>query len=136
MDLPLHPVAGDLRAFIQEASISIAMFDREMRYLAASQHWIDHVCHGERDVIGRLHYEVNPEIPQHWRDAHRRALAGEKSGANREAVQGRDGATVWVRWEVCPWRDSTAAIGGITVLGEVVTAIVEAEQALQQRLAT
>ena len=130
-----HLVTGDLRAFIDEASISIAMFDREMRYLAASQRWIDHVCHGERDVIGRLHYEVNPEVPQHWRDAHRRGLAGEKSGADREAVQGRE-SKVWVRWEVCPWRDRDGSIGGITVIGETVTRIVEAEQALQQKLAT
>jgi PAS domain S-box-containing protein len=135
MDLPSPPVAGDLRAFISEASISIAMFDREMRYLAASQRWIDHVCHGERDVIGRWHYEVNPEIPEHWRDAHRRGLAGKKTGADREPVQGRDGSTVWVRWEVCPWRDFEGTIGGITVLGEVLTAIVEAEQSLQQKLA-
>ena len=112
------------------------MFDREMRYLAASPRWIDHVCHGERDVIGRWHYEVNPEIPQHWRDAHRRGLAGEKSGADREPLQGRDGSTVWVRWEVCPWRDSEGTIGGVTVLGEVVTPIVETEQALHQKLAT
>ena len=111
------------------------MFDREMHYLAASQRWIDQVCHGERDVIGRLHYDVNPEVPQRWRDAHQRGLAGEKTGADREAVTGRDGATVWVRWEVCPWRDGNGAIGGITVLGEVVTPVVEAEQALQQKLA-
>ena len=123
---------GNLRAFIDQAPVSMAMFDREMRYMAASQRWIERLCGGRRDVIGRSHYEVNPEVPQHWREFHQRALAGEKLGEERERLQRQDGSAMWVRWQACPWHDAGGEIGGITVVGEDVTAEVEREQALRQ----
>src|ERR1700761_3782038 len=95
--------AGNLRAFIDQAPVSMAMFDREMRYIAASQRWIDRLCRGARDVIGRSHYEVNPEVPPHWREFHQRALSGEKLGVERERLQGPDGSARWVRWQASPW---------------------------------
>ena len=37
-----------LRLFIDQAPVSIAMFDREMRYLAASDHWMSQHCDSNR----------------------------------------------------------------------------------------
>ena len=108
------------------------MFDREMRYIAASQRWIEKLCGGAGDLFGRLHYEVNPEVPQHWKEFHRRALAGEKLGEERERVQHKDGSVMWVRWQASPWHHPNGEIGGITVAGEDVTAEVERTQALGQ----
>ena len=110
----------------------MAMFDRQMRYVAASQRWIERLCGGTADVIGRSHYEVNPEVPPHWRDFHQRALAGGKFGNERERLQRADGSPMWVHWQVGPWRDANGEIGGITIVGEDVTAAVETEQALRQ----
>src|ERR1700751_3219293 len=83
-DRNLYTSARQLRTFIDEAPVAIAMFDRDMRYLAASGYWIENICHGERDVIGRSHYDIVPDVPEHWKDTHRRALAGEslRSKAN------------------------------------------------------
>ena len=108
------------------------MFDREMRYIAASQRWIEKLCGGAGDVLGRSHYEVNPEIPQHWKEFHRRALAGEKLGEDRERMQHQNGSVTWVRWQASPWHHPDGEIGGITVAGEDVTAEVEREHALGQ----
>ena len=108
------------------------MFDRELRYIAASQRWIERLCGSAADVLGRSHYEVNPELPQHWKEFHRRALAGEKLGEDRERVLRQDGSVTWVRWQASPWRHPDGEIGGITVSGEDVTAEVEREQALGQ----
>ena len=127
-----HPGAEVLRAFIDQAPVSMAMFDRHMRYIAASQCWIEKLCGGKAGVIGRSHYEVNPEVPPHWRDFHRRALAGETLGNKRERLQRADGSPMWVQWQVCPWRDANGEIGGITIVGEDVTATVETEEALRQ----
>ncbi len=108
------------------------MFDREMRYIAASQRWIERLCGGAADVLGRSHYDVNPELPPHWREFHRRALTGEKLGEEREAVQRQDGSVMWVHWQASPWHHPDGEIGGITVVGEDVTAEVEREHALGQ----
>ena len=121
-----------MRGFIGEAPVSIAMFDCEMRYLAASPRWIERLCCGAGDVIGRSHYEVNPEVPPHWREFHRRALAGEKVGEERERLQRPDGSALWLRWQAWPWHDADGQIGGITVVGEDVTAQVDAIQGADQ----
>ena len=66
-----------LRLFIDQAPVPIAMFDREMRYIAASRRWVtDYGLVGMnwRDVS---HYEVFPDLPDRWRAIHRRALHGE-----------------------------------------------------------
>ena len=39
---------------------------------------------------------------------------------------------MWIRWQACPWHDADGEIGGITLVGEDVTAEVEREQALHQ----
>jgi len=124
--------AETLRAFIDQAPVSMAMFDRELRYLAASRRWLERLCGGSRAAIGRPHYEVNPEIPQHWRKIHQRALSGEMLGQERERVVRPDGTVTWIRWQVWPWHDADGEIGGITVVGEDVTAEVEREQSLRR----
>jgi PAS domain-containing protein len=64
-----------LRLFIEHAPAAMVMVDRNMRYLAVSQRWM-HDFHLSGTIIGRGHYEVFPEIPEAWREAHLRCLAG------------------------------------------------------------
>jgi PAS domain-containing protein len=64
----------DLRHFAEFAPVAIAMFDRDMRYLAASKRFREDYGLGEQEVLGRSHYEIFPEIPERWREIHRRAV--------------------------------------------------------------
>src|SRR6185369_10095068 len=66
----------DLQSFAEFAPVSIAMFNREMHYLSASRRFRDDFMLGEQELTGRSHYEVFPEIPEVWREVHRRCLAG------------------------------------------------------------
>ena len=51
-----------LRLFIDQAPVSIAMFDREMRYLAASDALDDNTGFRVKIILGRSHYDVVPGI--------------------------------------------------------------------------
>lgn len=51
--------------FITQAPVAIAMLDRDMRYLAASELWIKLFSNAQRDVVGQSHYDLFPDLPQH-----------------------------------------------------------------------
>ena len=66
-----------LEVFVTRAPVAMAMFDREMRYIAASRRWSSNYNLGDRDLRGLSHYDVFPDLPDHWRTVHRRGLNGE-----------------------------------------------------------
>ncbi|HET8722572.1 MAG TPA: PAS domain S-box protein [Anaeromyxobacteraceae bacterium] len=119
-----------LSHLIEHAPASIAMLDREMRYLAASRRWLEtHDLLGKA-FVGQVLYDLHPGIPEHWRDVHRRALAGVAHAAEeRTAAPGRAHEEI-VRWEIQPWRSAGGEVGGIVIFSEIVTE----QRALQAQL--
>jgi PAS domain S-box-containing protein len=111
-----------LFAFIENAPAAVAMFDRDMKYIAASRRW--YVDYGLKDqsIVGRSHYEVFPNITEHWKAIHRRCLEGAVEKADDDAWQppGWDHEQ-HLRWEIRPWYDSTGMIGGIMMFTQDIT---------------
>jgi PAS domain S-box-containing protein len=120
-----------LRLFIEQAPVSLAMFDRSMRYLSASRRWLDVHRLSDLDLCGLSHYELIPEIGAEWREAHRRGLAGEVLRSEGDRLDRRDGSVQWMRWEICPWHDQSGAVGGIVIFAEDVTQRKLVEDALK-----
>jgi PAS domain S-box-containing protein len=119
-----------LQFFLDHAPGAMAMMDREMRYLAVNRRWQADYGPAGVDLIGRSHYEIYPDLAEHWREAHRRGLAGQPTRVERERVRPfPDAPLVWMRWEVQPWYDAAGAIGGIVLFVEDITARVEADEA-------
>ncbi len=120
-----------LQLFIEHAPAAIAMFDREMRYLAASRRWLEIYSLVGKEVFGHSHYEVFPEIPERWKEAHRRGLAGERLRAEEDSFERSNGSMCWLRWELVPWRTGDGTIGGIVLFTEDITAFKASENRLQ-----
>jgi|GEM_PF-1110799 len=116
-----HSVAR-LLAFIRQAPVSVAIFDRAMVYLAVSDRWLEEHGRVEADLIGRRQYEVYPDLPESWRQIHQRALAGEMIRNDGDLWVQADGERRWQRWAVVPWTDEAGAIGGIIISSENITA--------------
>jgi len=121
-----------LRLFIDHAPAALAMFDSRMCYLNASRRWLTDYNLGDRDLNGLSHYEVFPEIPEYWKAAHRRGLAGELVQAECDRFERADGTVQWLRWEVRPWHDSKGDVGGIVIFTEDITERKLAEATLQE----
>lgn len=110
-----------LRLFIDHAPASVAMFDRQMRYIAVSRRWVTDYGLGKADLIGKSHYEVFPEIPEHWKRIHERCLEGAVERCDEDSFVRTDGHVEWLRWEIHPWHDEAGQIGGIVMFTEVIT---------------
>ena len=111
----------ELKQFAAQAPIAMAMFDRDMHYIAASDRWTADYGRGRATLIGLNHYELYPDLPEPWREAHRRGQAGEFLKRDEELWNRPDGTHSWVRWAITPWRNDRGEIGGIIVLAEDVT---------------
>jgi PAS domain S-box-containing protein len=121
-----------LRLFVEHAPAAIAMVDRDMKYLAASRRWLVDYRLGEKEIIGRSHYELFPDLPDRWKEIHRRCLAGAIEKCEEDPFPRQDGTTDWVHWEIHPWREHTGEVGGLLVFSEVITERKRAEEELNR----
>ncbi len=123
-----------LAEVLRTLPLGAALFDRDMRYLAHNEAWLD--AHAEprgRNLVGEVHYEVFPEIPKRWRDVHRRCLAGVTERSARDTFVRADGRREHLTWSVSPWRAESGEVGGLVIYAEPVTAQVETETRLAER---
>lgn len=112
-----------LQNFIKNTPAPVAMFDKDMRYIAVSDRWLTDYQLEESNIIGKSHYEIFPEVPEEWRvNHHQRALAGERVVSyDDEPFYRKDGSVDWLHWDLQPWKDSSGEIVGIIMYTEVVT---------------
>ncbi len=130
-ELALKEREAQLRVFIEYAPAAIAMLDKNMCYLAVSKRWLsDYGLQGQK-LQGRSHYEIFPEIPERWKDIHRRCLAGATERADEDHLVKADGSLQWISWEIRPWYAS-GKIGGIVIFSEEISERKHAETALRE----
>ena len=118
-----------LRVFVKNVPAAVAMLDLDMRYLQVSDRWRSDYLPGRAQILGHSHYEIFPDMPDRWKEVHRRALRGETLRADEDSWYGQDGPR-WARWEVRPWKTAEGVVGGILILAEDITHRKHMEEAL------
>lgn len=132
-EIALQENEHKLQLFIKYAPASIAMFDRKMCYVAASQRWVDDFhLNSVKSIIGRSHYELFPNIPEQWKRYHQSGLAGATEKCDEDFFIYSDGSEQWLRWEIHPWYRSNGDVGGIILFTEDITDRKQAQIALKQ----
>jgi PAS domain S-box-containing protein len=122
-----------LREFVKHAPAAIAMLDRDVRYLQASDRWLTDYRLESTNIIGKSHYEVFSDVPQRWKDVHQRVLRGSIEKCDEDPFPRADGRVEWLQWEARPWRVADGSIGGIIFFTQVITARKEMELELGKR---
>ena len=121
-----------MRYMIQHDPNAIAVYDRNLHYIAVSNRYLQDYGIEETDILGKHHYEVFPEMPQKWKDVHQRCLAGAIERNDDDYFERPDGSITYNRWECRPWYDASGQIGGIITYTEVTTERKKAEKALRE----
>jgi PAS domain S-box-containing protein len=119
-----------LKIFVQSVPAGVAMLDRDMRYLQVSDRWCADYGVDISQILGRSHYELFPDIPQRWKEMHRRALEGETLRVDEDRWDREGGTTAWVRWEIRPWRTPSGIVGGVLIFAEDITRRKQMEEAI------
>jgi len=119
-----------LKIFVKSVPAGVAMLDRQLRYLQVSDRWCADYGIDSSKVLGRSHYELFPDVPQRWKEMHRRALQGETLRADEDRWDREGGDSRWVRWEIRPWRTPSGIVGGILIFAEDITHRKQMEEAI------
>lgn len=119
-----------LKSFIEFSPAAIAVFDKDMRYIAASNIWKRDYKLERKNIIGICHYDIFPESSHRWKEFHQRGFAGEVLSNPEDSYVRKNGRVQWFRWEIRPWYEKDNEIGGIIMFTETITERKEAEQAL------
>ncbi len=111
-----------LQVLLEHTPVGTAIFDTEMRLIAASSKWLQgYGLDNSECLIGRCYYEIFSEASDRWKMIHQRCLAGEVASCEAEKIVGIDGEVEWIKWECRPWNEKNGEIGGIIFSSETVT---------------
>ncbi len=113
------------KTFIDQAPGAIAMFDKNLNYLAVSAQWLKDYEISD-PIIGKNHYEVF-NIPKRWKDIHKKCLKGETHESEDDNFIGPDGEVQYLKWQVKPWYGNQGEIGGIIMQTTNLTPIKKLE---------
>ena len=114
---------------IRNAPVAMAMFDRQMQYVAHSEQWLTDFGLVGQDIVGKCHYDVLPDLPQRFRECHQRGLAGEVLSNPEEEFRRSDGSRMFTRWAIQPFHGAHGEVCGIIMVFARIDDLVEARQA-------
>lgn len=119
------------KAFIEQTPTAIAMFDTEMKYLAASARWVEDYGLKGKELLGHSHYEIFPEISEEWKQIHRECLNGKTHKNEEDKFLRADGSVQWLKWEDKPWYEDSGKIGGIIMYTEDISETKKVQEQLK-----
>ena len=106
---------------IENDPSSIVIMDNQMNYMYASKKYLKDFRIRETNILGMNHYKVFPNMPELFKDVHRKVLAGEVINSEEEIFHHADGSTDFTRYLLRPWYQLNGQIGGIVMYLEVIT---------------
>ncbi|SFH58844.1 hypothetical protein SAMN05192551_101666 [Tindallia magadiensis] len=122
-----------MQEIIRHDPNAISVFDKNLIHLFVSDRFLKDYGVEEKEVIGRHHYEVFPDIPEQWRAVHQKALAGEVLTGHENKYIRKSGKIDYTNWECRPWYKKNGDIGGIVIYTEVVTEWVVVRERIRER---
>ncbi len=122
-----------LRRFVEQAPVSVAMLDNNMNYITASNLWFDVYNVPKKNIQGKNHYDIFPDssTDTKWRSIHEKVLKGKSLSNDRDKLVHEDGSIQYIQWKYLPWYTTSRKVGGIIMYVADVTNQVEYQDKLE-----
>ncbi|MBE7176693.1 MAG: PAS domain S-box protein [Mucilaginibacter polytrichastri] len=122
-----------LSAFVEYAPAAVAMFDTDMRYVAASNRWLEDYRLSGQNIIGQSHLEMFPHIPEPVKARYQRCLEGAVDRNDEELQQPfADTPPRYIAREMRPWYQYDGTIGGMLMSTQDISSIIEQRELLKK----
>ncbi|MCS3870676.1 PAS domain S-box-containing protein [Chryseobacterium ginsenosidimutans] len=121
-----------LQSFITYVPTAVAMFDKDLNYLAVSSSWKNEFQMHDTDLIGKNMFTVSPNVPDERKKIYRDALGG-KAYINKDMaleVPHKEGIQHY-NIGVSPWYLSDKVMGGVIVSAQNITESVKTNEELK-----
>ena len=123
------------------APVALAVTDGDLRLMHCSPRWRQDMGLTDRDLQGEALSVLLPEVFSRWEARFKDCLTGETLKSDRVRLETADGRKIWARVEVGPWRAPDGSVGGLMLLSQDISDLVEALDRAQRsesrmRLAT
>ena len=110
---------------VKDDFCALAVFDRKLHYLYVSDKFLQNYQINREDIIGRSQYQLFPDMPERWKNAYNRALAGETVSSEEDIYFRKDGKIFITRWKYCPWYlsagEGEGEVGGVILYTEIIS---------------
>lgn len=111
----------ELQFVLKRVPNPVAVLDKNMRYVLASRKWIDDFNLKDKNIIGKSHYEIFPNLSDEVKILNQRAMNGEIINTSFEKVADNAGRMINVKGEIRPWFDIHNQVAGIIIFIESMT---------------
>jgi len=116
-----------LEYIVKNSNQGVAILDAKLNFVYVSDKFTEIYRINEKNIVGKHHYDVFPDLPEKWRKVHKRALKGEVLSGDRDIFERLDGTVDYTRWLCRPWVEINGNIGGIIIYTEVINDLISAE---------
>ena len=130
----MYSAIDNLVNIISSMPTATAVVDLDMRYIAASDRWIEEYGLQGKNIIGVSHYNLFPEIGAEWKAIHKECFKGNAQKNPRERFVRQNGDIQWLCWEIRPWMNNEGQISGMIMYSEDITKSVVEEIELKRNL--
>ncbi|SKB13225.1 putative Histidine kinase [Planktothrix sp. PCC 11201] len=122
-----------LRQIITHAPVAMAMFNREMCYIAYSDKWFSDfgLVRLKQQLLSlqQSDRKVFPQMPYSWKKAFKQGLKGKIISNSEDVFYDINGKKSIIRWAIHPWYEPNQQIGGVVIAADRIDELVEAREA-------
>ena len=121
-----------MERFIESAPVSVALIDRDRRFVQVSPRWRLDMGEGDTRLIDRPLEDVFPGSSHVWAQLFRRCLAGEVLRNESVELTDRSGVVRCIRAEVAPWTSLNGEPAGFILLAHNISDMLQSLRAAER----